>query len=126
MLKTAILSIRIGTFWGPARKSIFGDPQLLKRATGGPEAQKYPNRPFWLLELAHSKARQQNMRFTMAGVGIFVFLGSKICVLQRGAQAFLCSWEAKYVFYNGGRRYFCVPGKQNMRFTTGGVGIFVF
>merc|ERR1711980_79689 len=69
---------------------------------------------------------KQNMRFTTGDVGIFVFLGSKICVLQRGTWVFLCSWEAKYAFYNGGRRYFCVPGKQNMRFTTGDVSIFVF
>ena len=54
------------------------------------------------------------MRFTTGAVSSFVFLGNKMCVLQRGPQAFLCSWEAKYAFYNGGRRYFCVPGKQNL------------
>ena len=38
----------------------------------------------------------------------------------------MCLWEAKCAFYNGGPRHFCVFGIQNVRFTTGALGIFVF
>ena len=53
---------------------------------------------------------KQNVRFTTGALGIFVSLGSKMCVSQRGPWAFLCLWDTKCAFYNGGPRHFCVFG----------------